>query len=122
MSDKKVDEKKLRGWASQTQRRIEALERKLDYEEAPKYDPVPYHPVPLKDKVEFYKRRDRLRQVQIWTSAGKDEQGNHLLCSLDWPGSIGAIEVYWATHDIDSLLSDPFDVWLAKILGEGSRE
>ena len=116
MSDKKVDEKKLRGWASQAQRRIEALERKLEYEEAPKYDPVPYHPIPLKDRVEFYKRRETLRQVQIWTSAGADEQGNHLLCSLDWPGPIEAGAVYLATHDMDNL--EPFEEWLAKILGE----
>jgi hypothetical protein len=120
MSDKKLDETKLRGWAKEAQRRIEALERKVEYEEVPKYDPVPYHPIPLKDRHEFYSRRDKLRQVQIWTSAGKDEQGNHLLCSLDWPGPLLAGTVYWAVHDMDNL--EPFDEWLNRLLGEDSNE
>ena len=127
---KEIDEKKLREWAKdaqrgleESQRRIGVLERaSLSGQEEYRYDPVPRHPIPPKDKVEFYKRRDRLRQVQIWTSAGEDEEGNHLLCSLDWPEPIAAVSVYLATHDIDSLLSDPFDKWLAETLGEDGDE
>lgn len=116
---KKIDEKRLRGWAREAQQRIEELEhavaslssRKDDY----RYDPVPRHPIPLKDRVEFYKKRDRLRKVQIWTSAGKNERGERLLCSLDWPEPITAIRVYLATHDMDHL--EAFGEWLSKILG-----
>jgi len=119
MNDKKLDTTKLRGWAKEAQKRIEALERaqaslRVDRPEDYKYSPVPRHPIPLKDRDEFYKRRDRLRQVQIWTSAGKDKDGNHMLCSLDWPTSVPAISVYLATHDVDNL--EPFDEWLAEIL------
>src|SRR4030042_1689896 len=97
-----IDAGKLRGWAKEAQKRIEALERaslgswtQTDYI---RYKPVPYEPIPPQHKVSFYARRKKLCQVQIWTSAGQDEQGNHLLCSLDWPESIEAVAVYLATH------------------------
>lgn len=126
MSDKKLDEGKLRGWAKEAQKRIEALEHTVASlssqrtigEEEYHYDPVPRHPIPLKDRHEFYMRRDRLRQVQIWTSAGEDEDGYPLLCSLDWTGKIPAIGVYLATHSIDSVLGEPYEEWLIGILGE----
>jgi hypothetical protein len=135
MTDKKLDETKLRGWAKDAQKRIdEALKRigALEHTVASisvqrsiqgedRYDPVPRHPIPLKDRGAFYKRRDRLRQVQIWTPAGEDEDGRLLLCSLDWSGKVDAGELYLATHDIDSIREEPYEEWLAKVLGEGDN-
>jgi len=133
MSDKKLDEGKLRGWAKEAQKRIDEAQKRIEAlehtvaslssqrtigEEEYHYDPVPRHPIPLKDRGEFYIRRDRLRQVQIWTFAGEDEDGEVLLCSLDWPGKIRSGEAYLATHDIDSVLSEPYKEWLAGILEE----
>lgn len=118
---KKISESKLRGWAKRIQARVDALET-LDPPKIGETIPRERHPALSPDQhQELHDWRAKVWYVQHWTYSSTDEEGRHLLFSLE-TGKVEAAKVWLALNAVSQHTEagalPPYAEWIASLLEE----